>query len=83
MAALTWSSSLGALPLLRSGSLSLNPVLGEAAANLRADLENVEPDAMARAVAGAARGRMRDLITGIEIYRAHPYRRSLPDPPEV
>ncbi len=83
MAALTWSSSLGALPFLRNGSLSLNPALGETAATFRADLENVELDAMARAVEGAARGRMRDLIAGIQVYRAHPFRRTLPDPPEV
>jgi polyhydroxyalkanoate synthase len=57
--------------------------LDEAAATLKADLESVELDTLARAVEGAARGRMAALITGIQIYRAHPFRRSLPDPPEV
>jgi polyhydroxyalkanoate synthase len=83
IAALTWSSSLGALPRSKTGSPPSNPALAKAAAALGADLEKLEPDAVVRAAGNAARRRMHALLAGIQAYRAHPYRRDLTEPPAV
>lgn len=82
IAALTWTSSLAALPSLRSGSLSWNPALGNAS-RLEAELEKVAPEAFAQAVGLAVQRRMASLAAGIQAYLNHPYRRELPDPPAI
>ncbi len=82
IAALTWTSSLAALPSLRSGSLSWNPTLGDAS-RLEAELEKVAPEAFAQAVGLAVQRRMAALAAGIQAYLDHPYRRELTDPPAI
>ncbi len=83
LAALTWSSSLGALPRSRTGSPPWNPVLAKAAAALEADLGKLEPDAVFQAAAKAVRRRMSALLAGMQAYRSHGYRRELTDPPAI
>ncbi len=80
-AALTWTSSRAALPLLRSGSLPWRPELSEAGAALRASLENHDPEAFQAAVERQSSARLSALADGILRYRRHPYRRDLPAPP--
>ncbi len=80
-AALTWTSSRAALPLLSSGSLPWRPALSEAGAALRASLENHGPEAFQAAVERQLSARMSALADGILSYRRHPYRRDLPQPP--
>ncbi len=80
-AALTWTGSRAALPLLKSGSLPWRPALRVAGAALRADLENHDPEAFEAAVERQSKARMAALADGILGYRRHPYRRDLPAPP--
>jgi polyhydroxyalkanoate synthase len=83
LAALAQLSSRTALPLLKSGSLPWNPDLAARAGQLVRALDGVAPERFAAAVDGAARQRFADFLTGLEIYRRHPYRRRLADPPAV
>ncbi len=80
-AAMTWTGSRAALPLLRSGSLPWRPELSEAGAALRASLESHDPEAFQAAVERQSNARMAALAEGILRYRRHPYRRDLPEPP--
>ncbi len=80
-AALTWTSSRAALPLLNSGSLPWRPELSAAGAALRASLENHDPEAFQAAVGRELNLRFSALAEGILRYRRHPYRRDLPEPP--
>jgi polyhydroxyalkanoate synthase subunit PhaC len=80
-AAMTWLSSRGALPLLRSGSLPWKPELQLRASELQARLNDVDPDAFAGALDREVRDRLGRLLRAVERYRHHPYRRALADPP--
>jgi polyhydroxyalkanoate synthase len=83
-----WTSSLAALPNLRSGSILFPPDLGSSnlakrVEVLRADLAAVPTDAFAEALTRELRGRADRFLVGLETYRTHPYRRDLVDPPTV
>jgi polyhydroxyalkanoate synthase len=82
-AATAWTSSLAALPLLSSGSLSWKPELADAAHALRQSLADVAPEALSDAVEAELRTRADAFLRGLQRYRAHPYRRALADPPVV
>jgi len=87
-AALAWTSSLAALPLLRQGSPlwkagSAQPSHAETAANLRQSLAASDPEAFAEALGREARTRALALLDGILAYRRHPYRRDLTPAPCV
>jgi len=79
----TLLSSPAGLPSLRNGSQPWRPELAERAAELRGLAASADPDALRDAVDREARRRIDRLLTGIERYRRHPYRRDLPDPPAV
>jgi polyhydroxyalkanoate synthase subunit PhaC len=79
----TLLTSPAGLPFLRSGSPLWKAPLRDRAEELRAELAGVDPDAFARAVDREMRWRFDAILTGLERYRAHPYRRDLPDPPTV
>lgn len=84
--AATLLSSRAALPFLRSGSLPWRPNLAEAAESLRRSLADAGADGWARfdaAVAQEALARHAAFLAGIEAYRRHPWRRSLPPVPEL
>ena len=88
LAGLTWTSCLGALPLLKSGSLNLsraapseNPPAGPSAELER--LARQAPADLADALRGEVLSRSAALVQAIERYRRHPYRRGLPEPPVV
>ena len=78
-------SSSAALPLLRNGSLPWAPALRDRAAALRGDmvradrLRSAAPDAdrLTQQVDREIRRRIDAVLTGIERYRSHPYRRDL------
>jgi polyhydroxyalkanoate synthase len=76
-------SSPGGLPHLRNGSLPWRPGLAERAADLRNLAAAADPDALRDALDREVRRRIDRLLTGVERYRHHPYRRDLPDPPVV
>ena len=78
----TLMSSHGALALSRSGSPPWREPLGKASALLEA-LESADPDALNQAVAREASHRLSAFVAGVEAYRKHSYRRSLPEPPCV
>ncbi|PWC34881.1 alpha/beta fold hydrolase [Azospirillum sp. TSO22-1] len=76
-------SSPSGLQPWRSGSLPWRPGLAEKAAELRSLADGVDADALRDAVDREVRRRIDRLLTGVERYRHHPYRRDLPDPPVV
>ena len=91
-------SSSAALPLLRNGLLPWSPGLRDRAAALRDEMSQADRMTRGRpypdGAAGGAdrltgevdreiRRRVDAVLTGIERYRHHPYRRDLPDPPVV
>lgn len=82
-AASTWTSSLGGLRLLRSGSLDWRPELAAAARELRKGLEGTDPAKLDAALEAEVRRHLSDFVSGILAYRRHPYRRRLEDPPAV
>jgi polyhydroxyalkanoate synthase len=53
------------------------------AAELQSELAAANPDALVRAVTVEGLRRLEKLLTGIEQYRRHPWRRELADPPAV
>lgn len=82
-AASIWTSSLGGLRLLKSGSLDWKPELAAAARELRKALEGQDPVKLDAALQVEVRRHLNDFITGVLAYRHHPYRRNLQDPPAV
>jgi polyhydroxyalkanoate synthase len=83
LAVLAWQSSKAALPLLKTGSLPWTADLVEAAGALRQNLAGSAPDAFEHAVAREIDRRYHTLLSGLQAYRAHPYRRNLREPPAV
>ena len=79
----TLLSSQVALPSLRNGSLAWNPRLRPSAEQLRSALGTVDAEAFERALAIEAGRRIEAFLNGIEAYRGHPYRRTLPEPKTV
>ncbi|MEO3434106.1 alpha/beta fold hydrolase [Inquilinus sp. CAU 1745] len=75
----TWTTSLAALPLLRSGLPPWKP--DGRLSDLAPSLAAADPADLAQAVERAVRRRSDAFLTGLERYRAHPYRRALDDPP--
>ncbi|WP_029007142.1 alpha/beta fold hydrolase [Azospirillum halopraeferens] len=76
-------SSPAGLPPWRSGWPNWNPDLRERAQALHRDLAGADPDGLRRALDREVRRRLDLMLTGLERYRHHPYRRTLPDPPAV
>ena len=91
MANLAWTSSQLAWPLWKSGSLPsnldlasldlANPGLAARSEKLRQSLAPVAPEDFSAALRRAIADQQRALLAGIQAYRAHPYRRTLADPP--
>lgn len=79
----TLLSSRAALPSLKNGSLAWSPRLRPAALALRAELGQADAEAFDKAVATESARRLEGFLRGVDIYRRHPYRRTLSDPPEV
>ena len=76
-----WLTSLAALPLSRSGLPDWKPdgPLGA----LLAEVESHDAERFAASVSREVRARFDTLLTGLERYRHHPYRRDLADPPTL
>lgn len=83
LAATIWNSSRAAWPLLRSASPDSRPPCAGPLADLAAQLRDVDPEAFGAALDRELRSRAERFLTGLERYRHHPYRRSLPDMPAV
>ncbi|WP_207455364.1 alpha/beta fold hydrolase [Azospirillum sp. SYSU D00513] len=75
--------SIAALPLWKNGLLPWSPHLRERGQTLRNQALGADADALRRALDREVRARLDLFLTGMERYRRHPYRRALPDPPEV
>ena len=83
VAALISTSCTSAWPHLKNGWKPWSPSLGPAGSALQKDLENVNPDAFATALAGELARRHEKFLTGLETYRSHPFRRDLTAPPAI
>ena len=81
IASMTWLSSRGTWPLWSSASPLWRPECRPQLQALDAALEGVEPKAFAAALESEIRARFDRLTAGIESYRRHPFRRTLPEPP--
>ncbi len=82
-AALISTSCTSAWPHLKNGWKPWSPSLEPAGSALQKDLENVNPDAFATALAGELARRHDKFLTGLETYRSHPFRRDLTAPPAI
>ncbi|MEP4887757.1 MAG: alpha/beta fold hydrolase, partial [Alphaproteobacteria bacterium] len=84
----SWSSSRGALPMLRNASIVWKPEVAARAAQLQKNLpaepaaEN-EADPLADAVEAEIAARLTAFSAGVNAYRHHPYHRDLADPPTL
>lgn len=83
MAMATLMTSPAGLPFLKSGWLPWKPPLRERGLLLQQQVGAVAPEALAQAVDREMRRRVDAVLTGLERYRHHPYRRELPDPPTI
>jgi hypothetical protein len=72
-----------ALPMWKGGSPPWSPRLAEAAEKLRRGLDGQSLREIDQAVDRELRRRFDEFLRGIEAYRAHGYRRDLPDPATV
>lgn len=81
----SWSSSRGALPMLRNASIKWKPEVAERAAQLQKNLpaEENEADLLATAVETEIAARLTSFQAGVNAYRHHPYQRQLADPPTL
>lgn len=82
----TLMGSRVALPLWKAGSLPWNPRLAPKAAELKARLDAAGPDGWTQfeaAIASESLNRHNAVLTGVELYRRHAYRRDVPDVPVV
>ena len=82
-AALTWTTSLSALPLLKQDSCAWKGDLSAQAAKLRLAVGASEAEDFAQTLSTQARRRATAFLEGILAYRRHPYRRDLPPAPEI
>jgi polyhydroxyalkanoate synthase len=71
-----YSTALLAAPRADSPSFPWAPELRDAAREIGGDLDRIE-------IALEIAARLRAMVTGLEIWQAHPYRRTLVDPPAV
>lgn len=83
-----WSSSRGALPMLRDDSIDWNPEIAARAAQLQKSLPaepqtESEADPFTNAVESEITARLTAFSAGVNAYRNHPYHRQLPDPPTL
>lgn len=79
----TLLTSPAGLPFLKNGLVPWKPSLRARADALREQVAAVDPEALREAVDREMRRRLDGVLTGLERYRRHPYRRDLPDPPVV
>ena len=84
----SWSSSRGALPILRNASIKWKPQVAERAAKLQKSLPAApaaesEADPLAAALETEITARLTAFQAGVNAYRRHPYRRQLTDPPTL
>ena len=75
------TSSRAALPLLKSGLLPWRPEFALAGGTLSLALAGASSDEVRAALDAELTRRAARFLDGIERYRAHPYRRDLPEPP--
>ena len=75
------TSSSAALPLSSKGWTGWRPHLTARAAALQSELAAANPEALGRAVTIEGLRHLERLLTGIERYRRHPWRRDVTDPP--
>lgn len=75
-----WTNSLVALPSAKDGSLPWSPSLAARAENLAAGLAGASFEALSQGLAREGGARLEATLAGIDVYRRHPYRRSLRDP---
>ena len=74
-AMLAWTTSLAALPLLKSALPTWKGELREKANDLAVELARVKPEEIAAAVAAEAAQRLATFLDGLAAYRRHAYRR--------
>ncbi len=79
LATLTFGSSIGALPLVREGKYPWLPELKAEAAEVTESLKSFELTDLSAALAMEGNKRILDMMSGIQKYHVHPYRRQQRD----
>lgn len=79
----TLFSSWAVLPSWRSGSFAWKPHLAPEAERLARDIDSVGDEAFKSALTAESRHRVDAFLAGVEAYRRHPYRRAVPEVPEL
>lgn len=82
-AAAMWLTSRAGWPLSRSGLLGWRPELAATASALETELAAADPEAFGAALEREIRRDADAFLTGLELYRHHPYRRAMPEPPAL
>jgi polyhydroxyalkanoate synthase len=76
-----WTSSRAASPLLKSGLLPWRPEFALQGGSLSLALAGAKSDSFGAALDAELTRRAALFLDGVELYRHHPYRRDLADPP--
>ena len=72
-----------AWPHLKNGWMPWSQSLSKQGSALKKDLQNVNPDDFATALADELAGRHANFLTGLETYRSHPFHRDISPPPAI
>lgn len=80
-AAAQWLGAVAAFDAWRAGNMVWHPSLVAQGARLAADIDAAGAASVRAALATEALNRLQAFLDGVAAYRAHPYRRDLPDPP--
>ena len=79
----TLLTSWAVLPSWRSGSFAWKPHLAPEAERLAQEIDTVGDETFKNALTAESRRRVDAFLDGVEAYRRHPYRRAVPDAPEI
>lgn len=71
----TWTGLTAAWPLLKSGSMPWHPQVRDRARTLCTEISRVDDADLKAGIDRAARARLDAYLRGLELYRAHPFRR--------
>ncbi|MEH6477954.1 MAG: alpha/beta fold hydrolase [Sneathiella sp.] len=78
LSSLSFGSSMGAIGLAKEGALAWLPELQDEAAKIQADMQHFAPNDLIAALGVEGQGALTHMLSGIEKYQSHPYRRHMP-----
>ncbi|GAB4149598.1 MAG: alpha/beta fold hydrolase [Sphingomonadales bacterium] len=76
-----WLGAVAAFDAWRAGAMAWHPSLAAQGERLAAEIDAAGAASVRAALAAEALTRLQAFLDGVAAYRAHPYRRDLPEPP--